>query len=303
MTEQDPMISELNIISKDKTEKLVNENIYTSLQFLLAPNSVLEKYFEKEELANILITVQSKVDGIYRILDKKTFGEATNITTSSTALDSKLKGGIHSRQITEICSEQHFPRNQLCYNIMLKFLQEHKDGVILYNDSNGMFRPERLDELGHFYGLDSKEILERISVFRPYTVPQQLEIFKIYESSFKQFKYKLLIVDGLCDSFKLVAKKKNIIFNRLKALENFIMRLNYLAAYDNIIVILLNNTVQRFKDNSMAPEHEDIIGPFIRTKILVYRLEDMTWEAKVIIGDNIGAVQFSLTEYGAGDMV
>jgi len=297
------MINELNILSKDKVEKLAHENIYTGLQFLLAPCSVLEKYFKKDELTNILLTMQSKVNGVYRILDKKTLGEITKITTSSTALNSKLRGGILSRQITEICSEQHFPRTQLCYDIILKFLQNHREGAVLYNDSNGMFRPERLHELGLFYGLDSKEILERISVFRPYTVPQQFEIFEIYENSCKRFKHKLLIVDGLCDSFKLVAKKKNIIFNRLKALENFIMRLNYLAAHDNMIVILLNNTVQRFRDSSTVPEHEDIIGPFIRTKILVHRLEDMTWEAKVIIGDDIGAVQFSLTEYGAGDII
>jgi RecA/RadA recombinase len=303
MTEQNPMISELNILSRDTKEKLAHENIYTSLQLLFTPNNVLEKYFGNKELVNILIAVQSQIGGVYRILNKKMFGEVANITTSSTLLDSKLEDGVHSRQITEICSEQRFPRNQLCYNIMLKFLQEYRDGVVLYNDSNGMFRPERLNQLGHFYGLESKDILERISVFRPYTVPQQIEIFKIYETSFKKFKNKFLVVDGLCDSFKLLARKKNIIFNRLKALENFIMRLNYLAANDNIIVIFLNNMVQRFHDNSMIPEHEDIIGPFIRTKILVHRLEDMIWEAKVIIGDRIEAVPFSLTEYGAGDNV
>ena len=302
MTEQDPMINELNILSKDEVDELTHENIYTSLQFLLAPHSILEKYFKKDELVNILVTIQCRVNGVYRILDKKTLGEINSITTSSTALDSKLKSGILSRQITEICSEQHFPRIQLCYDIMLKFLQEQKEGIVLYNDSNGMFRPEIFNELGRYYGLNSKEILKKVSVFRPYSLPQQFEIFKIYENSFKRFEHKLLIVDGLCESFKLVAKKKNIIFYRLKALENFVMRLSYLAARDNMIIILLNNSVLRFRDSAIVPEYEDIISPFILTKILLHRLEDMTWEAKVIIGDYIGTVQFSLTEYGAGDI-
>jgi hypothetical protein len=28
----------------------------------------------------------------------------------------------------------------------------------------------------------------------------------------------------------------------------------------------------------------------------------MTWEAKVVVGDHIETVEFSLTEYGAGDI-
>jgi hypothetical protein len=302
MIEQGPLINELNILSKEKVGQLAQGNIYTVLQFLLTPHNILEKYFEKDELVSIISTLQCRVGGVYRVLDKNVGGEINNITISSSSLNSKLKSGIPSRQITEICSEQHFPRIQLCYDVVLNFLHEQKGGAVLYNDSNGMFRPERLSELGRYHGLDSKEILNKISVFRPYSLPQQFEIFKIYENSFKQFNHKLLVIDGLCESLKLVAKKKNIIFYRLKALENFIMRLNYLAARDNMIVILLSNSIRRFRDSALVPEYEDIIGPFIRTKILLSRSEDTTWEAKVVVGDHVETVEFSLTEYGAGDI-
>ncbi|MGQ9780980.1 MAG: hypothetical protein ACUVQ8_01825 [Nitrososphaeria archaeon] len=302
MTEQDPDIEELGILTNEKVKELAEENICTGLQLLLAPTDILNKHFSREELVNVLSLLQSKIKGVYRISDRNNLGSAIRVSTGSRLLDAKLGGGVTSGQITEICSEQRYPRTLLCYSILLRFLRERKDSRVLYNDPSATFRPEKLGELGSHYGLSPQEILDKISVFRPYTISQQMEIFKVYDNNLKLFRNKLLVVDGLGDFFGLSAEKKNIIYRRIRAMENFILRLNYLAAREKIIILFSNSTIQRFKDKVITPESDKIIGQPVKTRILIYRKEDATWEAKAVVGEESCSIPLSLSEYGLGDV-
>lgn len=300
MTWQDSDIDRLALLTKEQVEELKKEKIYTSLQLLLAPSHLLEKHFGKEELATVLSMLQSQVNGFYRILGAH---DIVRVSTGSKSLDAKLGGGITSGQITEICSEQRYPRTLFCYSVLLRFLREHEDARVLYNDPATKFRPEKLCELGSHYYLSQREILDRILVFRPYNIIQQMEIFEIYDSNLKASRNKLIMVDGLGDFFKFAAEKKNIIYHKIRAMENFMLRLNHLAAREGTIVLLSNSTIERFKDKTIVPESDKIIGESIKTNILLHRREDATWEAKVMSSGESCSVQLSLSEYGFGDTI
>jgi len=303
MSELDPTLEELGILPEGKLEELKREHIFTAFQMLLAHKETLEKHFKKEEIGKMLSFLQTRVKGVYRVVDESTTCPRTKISTSSKTLDSILNGGVASAEITEICSEQRYPRTLLCYNIILKLIQEHIDSKVLYNDPYGVFRPEGLIELGGLYGLKAGDIMNKIFIFHPYTADQQFDAFKIYENIFEHHQPRMIVIDGIGDFFRLVAKKKSIIYNRIKALEGFILKLKYTAARDNIYVILLNNTVKKFDSETFLPEFDEIIGSYVETKILLQKVDLMTWSAKVIIGGRTELTQFSLTTYGAGDII
>ncbi|MEM3403275.1 MAG: hypothetical protein QXJ17_01800 [Nitrososphaeria archaeon] len=303
MTVLDPTLEELSIIPEDKLEELKKEHVFTAYQMLLTPQKALEKCFEKEEAKKLLSILQTKVKGVYRVTDKSITPPRTKISTSLKTLDSILNNGITSAEITEICSEQRYPRTLLCYNIILKLIQEHIDAKVLYNDPYGMFRPEGLIKLGNLYGLKAEHIINKIFIFHPYTVDQQFDVFKIYGNVFERHHPCMIVVDGIGDFFRLAAKKRSIIYNRIKALEGFILKLKYIVAKDNIYAILLNNTVKKFDTETFLPEFDTIIGPYIETKILLQRIDLTNWNAKVIKNRKTEVLQFSLTTYGAGDTI
>ena len=304
MTEQSYYIEELEILTKEKVEALVEDDIFTCSQLLLAPLSILKKHFSEEELEEVLIRIQEKTKGIFRGASEKVCNPIFVISTSSKTLNAKLEGGIKSGGLTQIFSEQRFPRTQLCYSIMLNFLHAFSDSEILYNDPNGMFRPEKLMELAQYNCIDPKIIMDRISVFRPYTILQQFEIFEIIADKLETVCHKLIIVDGLGDFLKLNPTRNiNIFYKKIKALEGFLLRLNYVAANDNIPVILLNNALVKFEDDLIVPEAGGAISFAFDTQMLLRKREDFAWQAKIIDGDNITDAVFSITEYGVGDVI
>lgn len=302
MTEQSYYIEELEILSKEKIEALAEDGIFTCSQLLLAPLSILKKHFSEEELGKVLIRIQEETKGISR--GSKACDSVFMISTSSKTLDAKLEGGIKSGCLTQIFSEQRFPRTQLCYSIMLNFMHAFSDSEILYNDPNGMFRPEKLMELAKYNCIDPKTVIDGISVFRPYTILQQFEIFEIIADKLETVCHKLIIVDGLGDFLKLNPTKNiNIFYKKKKALEGFLLRLNYVATNDNIPVILLNNALVKFEDNLIVPEAGGTISFAFNTQMLLYKREDFAWQAKIIDGDSVTDAVFNITEYGVGDVI
>ena len=73
------------------------------------------------------------------------------VTTGSTELDALLKGGIETGSITEIFGEFRTGKTQLCHTLcvtsQLPMEQGGAEGKAMYIDTEGTFRPERLQEI------------------------------------------------------------------------------------------------------------------------------------------------------------
>ncbi|HEU5462474.1 MAG TPA: ATPase domain-containing protein, partial [Nitrososphaeraceae archaeon] len=113
------------------------------------------------------------------------------ISTGSSNLDRFLRGGIRTGIITNIFGESGSGKSQFCFSICANALKKYKDVKVIFIDTSGNFRPERILDITDDHNLD--KILYNIHYIRPYSINDQFEaIKKIYE-----IKPKLVIIDTI----------------------------------------------------------------------------------------------------------
>lgn len=85
------------------------------------------------------------------------------ISTGATALDTILGGGIETSSITELFGEFRTGKTQIahtmCVTTQLSFEMSGGQGKIIYLDTEGNFRPERIESIAERFGLGKLQIL------------------------------------------------------------------------------------------------------------------------------------------------
>jgi len=83
------------------------------------------------------------------------------VSTGSRSLDSILGGGIRSGMVTDFFGRSGTGKSQLCFTICANYAKEINPGEsILFIDTTGNFRPERIQEIAS--GKGEKDVLRKI---------------------------------------------------------------------------------------------------------------------------------------------
>ena len=89
-----------------------------------------------------------------------------------------LGGGIETGSLTEFFGEFRTGKTQishtLCVTGQLSFDSGGGQGKAIYIDTEGNFRPERIENIANRYGLDEDETLDNVIVSRVYTHEEQM---------------------------------------------------------------------------------------------------------------------------------
>lgn len=163
------------------------------------------------------------------------------ISTGSSNLDRFLRGGIRTGIITNIFGESGSGKSQFCFSICANALKKYKDVKVIFIDTSGNFRPERILDITDDHNLD--KILYNIHYIRPYSINDQFEaIKKIYE-----IKPKLVIIDTITS---LISQEtKNI--SRHLILMKFIHELAHNAINNNCAIVTTNMVRNIIYENSV----------------------------------------------------
>lgn len=131
------------------------------------------------------------------------------ITTGSSALDGILGGGIETGSITELFGEFRTGKTQiahtLCVTTQLAFQAGGGQGKTIYIDTEGNFRPERIEAIAARFGLDVEQTLDNIIVCRVFSHEEQMEIVKPIAallSDADQGPFRTIIVDSIIALFR-----------------------------------------------------------------------------------------------------
>ena len=122
------------------------------------------------------------------------------ISTGSKNLDDLLGGGIETWALTEFYGEFGSGKSQICHTLSV-MVQAPKgegglDAGVIYVDTEGTFRPERIAEIAEARDMDSDKILSRITVARAYNSAHQELIVKDLGRIIEPNKVKLVILDS-----------------------------------------------------------------------------------------------------------
>jgi len=180
------------------------------------------------------------------------------IKTGLKELDQFLGGGIKEGLVTSISGQSATGKTQLTFQICLNALHSGKD--ILFQDTIGEFRPERLVEMMQLRKINPS-LLDKIKVSRITNTAQQIQCF----SKIPLKSYSLIIVDGITDLFSFEYSKKE------QSLEKHISFMKYMhnlssIAIDGKIPIIVTNIVRTI--NKHEKENlEESISMYTHTKI------------------------------------
>jgi DNA repair protein RadA len=176
--------------------------------------------------------------------------EATErITTGSKELNALLGGGVETHAITEAFGEFGSGKSQLGFqlavNVQMPKEQGGLNGQVIFVDTEGTFRPERIVQIAKAAGLDPVTALKNIKVARAFSSDHQvLLVDKIGELIKKEgLNVKLVIIDSLTSLFRSEYAGRGSLADRQQKINRHLHTLQRIADTHNLAVFMTNQVM------------------------------------------------------------
>ncbi|MCE7743186.1 MAG: DNA repair and recombination protein RadA [Candidatus Heimdallarchaeota archaeon] len=249
----DVAVNQIPGIGPAVAEKLMSSGYLTLAAVAHASPIELAEHCEiGEQTAKRLISASRSQIGIGFKSAKellKIRNKLVKISTGSEALDTLLAGGIETSSLTEFSGEFRTGKTQICFQLcvttaMEKSLGGLESGVI-YIDTEGTFRPERIVQICNRFNAPAEEVLSRINVGRAYNSDHQMVLVLESPKFIKEGNVKLMIIDSLTSHFRAEFTGRNSLLERQQKLNKFLHQLLRLAEVYDIAVVATNQVLSK----------------------------------------------------------
>ena len=197
-----------------------------SAQRLLRKSNVLEKEFVT---ANIILEKRKSL---------------LRCSTGSKSLDELLLGGIETQAVTEFYGEFGSGKSQICHTLCAMAprptMENGLDGGVIYIDTEGTFRPERLLQIANARGLDSVHTLKNTVLCKVYNSSHLELIVRDLGKYVTEFNAKLVIVDSIISLHRAEFLGRSTLADRQQRLNSLLHKLIRLAEIFNIAIVITN---------------------------------------------------------------
>ena len=180
------------------------------------------------------------------------------ISTGLQKLDEFLSGGIPSGIITDIYGANGTGKTQLLLQISINAIKN--GGTVLYLDTTGGFRPERILEMKKNQDFDFN-ILDKITVSRITNTSEQINSIK----NLKNVNFSLIVIDNITDLFSYEYKTEKSTFKKNSLFMKHLHDLSSIAINKNIPVVITN--MIRNIDDKQVENMRKAIDLFTHIKI------------------------------------
>src|SRR3954452_16367890 len=220
VTSADELAVEINA-SKDSAAAFI-----IAAQKLLRDSNVLEKEF---------ITADAALEKRRSML---------RCSTGSGALDDLLLGGIETQAVTEFYGEFGSGKSQVCHTLCATARQPIEsgglDGNTIYIDTEGTFRPERIQEIARSRGYEQEQVLKSIAVCKVYNSSHLELIIKNLGKYVDDFKAKLVIIDSIISLHRAEFAGRGTLADRQQRLNSMLHKIIRLDEIYNIAIVITN---------------------------------------------------------------
>ena len=157
------------------------------------------------------------------------------ISTGINKLDSLLGGGIRGGMITDIFGATGTGKTQLTMQISINSLSD--GGQVLFLDTTGQFRPERMLDLIKIRNLDPN-LLDRVKVARITNSSEQIKFL----SKIKENDFSLVVIDNVTDLFSFEYKKEDQNLEKNVAFMQYMHELSSISIEKKLPIVITNIT-------------------------------------------------------------
>ena len=190
--------------------------------------------------------------------------QVIHMTTGSSALDKILGGGIETRSITELFGEFRTGKTQLahtlCVTSQMSFANNGGQGKVIYLDTEGNFRPERIEMIAERFGLDPEQTLDNVIICRVFSHEEQMDVVKPIAALLAdtdQGPFRILIIDSIIALFRVEFSGRGELSERQQKLGQHLSALVRIAEEFNIAVVVINQCMA-------DPGAMSMFGPVIK---------------------------------------
>ena len=173
--------------------------------------------------------------------------EIIQITCGSREVDKLLGGGFETGSITELFGEFRTGKTQLCHTLcvtcQLPVSQGGGEGMALYVDTEGTFRPERLRQVAERYKLDPDDVLDNVACARAFNTDHQQQLLLQASAMMAENRFALIVVDSATALYRTDYQGRNELAARQVHLAKFLRSLQNLAEEYGVAVVVTNQVV------------------------------------------------------------
>jgi len=223
---------DLAVASAEELAERINTSKESAASFIISTQKLLRdsKVIEKE-----FVTAEAALE------KRKTMHRCS---TGSKALDELLLGGIETQAVTEFYGEFGSGKSQICHTLCATARQPTGSGGldsgVIYIDTEGTFRPERVEQIAKARGLDHRHVLKSVAVCKVYNSSHLELIIKGLGRYILEFKAKLVIIDSIISLHRAEFAGRGTLADRQQRLNSMLHRLVRLAEIFNIAIIITN---------------------------------------------------------------
>lgn len=179
------------------------------------------------------------------------------ISTGLEKLDKSLSGGIPEGVITDIFGKNGTGKTQLLLQLAINSIKN--DGNVLYFDTTGGFRPERVLDIQKTFK-SQLDFLDHITVSRLTNTHEQINSIKNIDNSFS-----LIVIDNVTDLFSYEYQKDESIFEKNSLFMKYMHNLSDFAISKKTPIVVTN--MIRNLEGKEIENMKSAIDPFTHIKI------------------------------------
>ena len=317
-TYEEPLVTDLPGIGMVMAEKLAEAGYSTVIKIAGCSVKEFAELTKMTEIsANKVITKARDICGMgfvdaleYQEKRKSVF----HISTGSKAIDGIIEGGVESGSITEFYGEFGSSKTQIAHqaavNVQLPVEKggQGEDSIVIYVDTEGAFRPQRITQMAKGVGLDENKILKNILVARATTSDHQVVLVdKIEELFSKKVKIKLIIIDSLVSQFRAEFVGRGTLADRQQRINSHMNKLKKYSSLYNCAIVVTNQVYEnpgQFFGDPTGPVGGHIVGHASTYRIYLRKGKKGTRVAKLIDAPHLADAEaiFAIEEQGVIDV-
>jgi DNA repair protein RadA len=225
-------VMDLAVASADELAVDINSSKETAATFIMAAQRLLR---ESNILEKEFVTAESALEKRKALM---------RCSTGSRALDELLLGGIETQAVTEFYGEFGSGKSQICHTLSAIAPQPREagglNGGVIYIDTEGTFRPERLNQIARARDLEPSHVLKNVAVCKVYNSSHLELIIKDLGKYISDFNAKLVIIDSIISLHRAEFAGRGTLADRQQRLNNLLHKIIRLAEIFNIAVVITN---------------------------------------------------------------
>jgi DNA repair protein RadA len=225
-------VMDLAVTSADELAVDINSSKDTAATFIMAAQRLLR---ESNILEKEFVTAESALEKRKSLM---------RCSTGSRSLDELLLGGIETQAVTEFYGEFGSGKSQICHTLAAIAPQPKEsgglNGGVIYIDTEGTFRPERLNQIARARELEPSHVLKNVAVCKVYNSSHLELIIKDLGKYVNDFNAKLVIIDSIISLHRAEFAGRGTLADRQQRLNGLLHKVIRLAEIFNIAVVITN---------------------------------------------------------------